>query len=1146
MFCALLISTLESVEVTYENHNLTVNGFGYITAQEFSRAYRSLVNLSFISRLLIPGNFYSLDSDTFKVIVEDGKAEDITQVIFSSVVSLPDNVFGEEFFNIGNVELGSKIRYIGKNFLNTTGISLDIGPQVEVIHPQTVASLGEFKLDPKNTKYATCTPDDKTYLLYPNKSTIYSVSGTNEGSINFTFPSCIKKTTASNLIIDAYLIDFNKVEEIGEHTGSMFISTSSHITINGLDNVKKIGIGGLHIRNINQFTLPSSIESLSRHFTTPGVKITFDGNAVYEKKKIGSYQCIIEKSTKTILHSYFEDEEVRDLELDGYVLTESLFAESSIKTLTLRNIKEIPDQCFEGSSIEKIDMPGVQKIGDYAFYYISPPTGTIDRTTIVLPDGLESIGKYAFYSVKISIDKNTLPTGVRQIGQSAFQLADISNSLTVSLPNVEVFESDIFNGVSISGAINIPKAKEIKSGAFASRGQASVSLPSTLISLSARSFSDSVTVSGNYKKEDGFIYNQDKTILFGFNRAEASTAQKKITFGSVKTICSDVFSKADLKEYEFDFPNVETIGASAFEGCSLKKLVVGSKYKIVQSFTFARFKAESIELKAPVFEKVEGSLDLEGPDIIVPKVKAGQDVVVTVKQSAKAPRSYDFTSFRVDVRLDGEGKDICTVSGAKVTTENLYYPCQSVIFDESVIQVQNARSLLEHATSIEIKGAERILSESIDGWELVSLKLPNTLKRLSSLELPMPVFHGKTAIHIEGGGKYVVKDKMILSKDEHVLVAVLGKVDDLRFPESVMEIRPYALYGIGDLERLVIPGTVRRICDDAFMKYINELILEEGVEELGRIGETIESITIPKSLKKVTGVGLGRLITFGRANITEGCGALKEVNGVIYDSEQKIAIDVVDFRNTKEVHFDCEIVDVQSLRGSQTLTKVTFSNKVREISGDFMNCANAEIVLPKLLEYRSSFKFMNFVGPCVIDNSHGQLPMIADRALPCGVTQIVVKYYSYPSVELGYSPTIHVPANYKSSDLFGSHNLIRDQDRVEEVEPKIPKEKEYQVEGIWSDDGTVFDPTPEPSDDESSNTGNGGNDGSGDNNQNESGGGLKGGEIAGIAIGVVVIVAAIVGAAIFFVVRRRNVSEKVGLAKERMPDDYYATNDVEI
>lgn len=77
-------------------------------------------------------------------------------------------------------------------------------------------------------------------------------------------------------------------------------------------------------------------------------------------------------------------------------------------------------------------------------------------------------------------------------------------------------------------------------------------------------------------------------------------------------------------------------------------------------------------------------------------------------------------------------------------------------------------------------------------------------------------------------------------------------------PSLFDTVGPEALKDCLQLERLVIPGTVKKIEHGAFENCVNlrEVVLEEGIEELGRYlftgCERLHQITVPNSVKRVT------------------------------------------------------------------------------------------------------------------------------------------------------------------------------------------------------------------------------------------------------------------------------------------------------
>ena len=82
-------------------------------------------------------------------------------------------------------------------------------------------------------------------------------------------------------------------------------------------------------------------------------------------------------------------------------------------------------------------------------------------------------------------------------------------------------------------------------------------------------------------------------------------------------------------------------------------------------------------------------------------------------------------------------------------------------------------------------------------------------------------------------------------------------VTSVKFPSTMTEISKGA-FGESTLEKLEIPGNIKKICGSAFSEIfgMKELILHEGVEEIGSqaffMCHNLETpIVIPKSVKKI-------------------------------------------------------------------------------------------------------------------------------------------------------------------------------------------------------------------------------------------------------------------------------------------------------
>ena len=156
------------------------------------------------------------------------------------------------------------------------------------------------------------------------------------------------------------------------------------------------------------------------------------------------------------------------------------------------------------SNVKSVEIEnGVEKIGDYAFYYC------MKLTNITIPDSVTSIGNDAFYAC-IRLTSITIPDGVTSIGNDAFYACRRLTSITIP-DGVTSLENYVFNGCSSLTSIEIPEGvTSIGDGAFNDCSSlTSITIPDGVTSLENYVFDgcssltsitipDSVTSIGDY------------------------------------------------------------------------------------------------------------------------------------------------------------------------------------------------------------------------------------------------------------------------------------------------------------------------------------------------------------------------------------------------------------------------------------------------------------------------------------------------------------------------------------------------------------------------------------------------------------------------------------------------------------------------
>lgn len=262
---------------------------------------------------------------------------------------------------------------------------------------------------------------------------------------------------------------------------------------------------------------------------------------------------------------------------------EGAFYWASIVTAKLpASVTEIKEQGFYNCSLANIEMPGVKKVGPYAFSYTKFTTFTFPEgvevvpnscffnvptlTQVNLPSTVKTIEGSAFY--KCGFETIALPEGLETIGKGAFSTIEKLNS--IKLPStLKTIGVGAFNACTALKTIELPEGlKTIGEEAFMNSGLTVLNLPASLetfggLALGGSQCATITLAAGNthFSLVDGTLYNADKSLLLAFPPKSSTT--------------------------QLTLPN-ETLGieAGAFYGSGIQKVTVGNKFRAVNEMAF--------------------------------------------------------------------------------------------------------------------------------------------------------------------------------------------------------------------------------------------------------------------------------------------------------------------------------------------------------------------------------------------------------------------------------------------------------------------------------------------------------------------------------------------------------------------------------
>lgn len=654
--------------------------------------------------------------------------------------------------------------------------------------------------------------------------------------------------------------------------------------------VEKIGDRAFAGYQLTSVVIPPSVKEIGKE--------GFRNNPLLSSVKLNEgLEIIGEQGFRNIgINSIYIPSTVKEMGKETFSFSEKL------KTVAFgnnSNLKSIPDECFDSTSLESIDIPNsVESIGNSAF-------SSTKLRTITIPDSVNNIDASAFSAnellkeihipskLKGQIDgepwgdNNTIVywKDVIKIGQFVFDIPDrkiirylgTEANANVNIPNefeidgkkypVEGIGMDTFSDSNIS-SINIPESiKSIDEYAFAGMKKdvdITFSPNSKITKLGESAFKDAKIKSISLPKE---------LTIIGSNCFSDSTLKSIVIPDSVKKIEFNAFEGSSLENISFgENSKLDSIGRGAFCETKLKKIIIPDSVKQIEEYAFDR---TSLLREIHIPTKLRGEISGEPWNNLV-GVVFWKDILMIDSYI------YDQTNKRI-IRYIGTTPNAKIDIPSELVKDGRKYPVEcisaSAFIDANIssISVPSTIKKIDPYTFSEIhkpvdiifssdSKLKEIPNNAFENSNIKSIILPNSIEKidknafkntnLESITIPDSV------THINDNAFLMSKLKSI-NFGENSKLSFIGygafqntKIKSISIPKSVESLGANS-FANSSLENISFKknSELKSIYRSAFTKTnLSSLIIPEGVESLEDeiiSGTKIENITIPNSVIRI-------------------------------------------------------------------------------------------------------------------------------------------------------------------------------------------------------------------------------------------------------------------------------------------------------
>lgn len=680
-------------------------------------------------------------------------------------------------------------------------------------------------------------------------------------------------------------------------------------------------------------------------------------------------------------------------------------------------------QCPE---LTAVTLPNTITVIDYAAFYQCTAL-----TSLTIPNSVVTLGDYALYMSGIT--QVTIGNHVTEIGKACF--ARCSSLTSVDLPNsvttlgvmcfqectalesasigtgVTVIPQQCFTYCEALTSINMPNVKEINTFAFLGTGFTSISLPEGLETVHYYAFSEcsnlttisfpasvsqidelvlegcnalaSISVDINnpyYRSAYGELWDKNQTILLRY------PPQKNYDYALTPTTCVTIASCAyqgavHLKSISIG-PNVEYIGASAFDGCTaLTEFSVYDENQFFMADDGVLIAKENGIPKTVIrypCDKPGKHYSLPNTCDSIASLAFGQTSKlesVYIPSSVRAMGEQAFSNSEVKRVVIDEGLNSIPYGGFYACTnlESIYLP--STITDIGYRAFYYSLNLNE--MTIAVNGQVPSIDEEAfyglayytdNGYATVYV--PNGMaSQYAGMNDWLDVRGSFTDITTVASGTEFTVDSLTYKTTDDLLNAMVSGVTSknlfdpgippkVAYQGNLCTVTALGSNAFQNCTKMVsadVPYTVTVMDNYAFYGSTNlsKLRLREGLKQIGSFSLShingLTSLTIPASVDSILGTFVNYSDNLVDIIVEDGNTKYTDVNGVLFSKDKKLLV-AFPHGNTSNytVPNGTEVIGTNSFRGASRLENVEMPTSLREIqsSAFFDDAALTSITVP--------------------------------------------------------------------------------------------------------------------------------------------------------------------------------------------------------